>query len=137
MSQYVSAILRVAVSTRAGGCCEYCLLHEDEAMLCHEPDHVIARKHGGQTDADNLALACFLCNRFKGSDIASTDPQSGEIVRLYNPRKDQWTTHFKVDGGRIEPLTAEARATASLLQFNTVENVQMRASLAAAGRYPR
>jgi HNH endonuclease len=42
----------------------------------HEADHVIAEKHGGATSADNLAWACFYCNRFKGSDLASVDPTS-------------------------------------------------------------
>src|SRR5579883_3140247 len=35
--------------------------------------HAIAQKHGGPTEAENLALSCALCNKNKGSDIASLD----------------------------------------------------------------
>jgi 5-methylcytosine-specific restriction endonuclease McrA len=64
----ISPALRSEVRERAKGCCEYCLLPEEHAFFPHEPDHIIANKHGGQSSADNLALACFDCNRFKGSD---------------------------------------------------------------------
>jgi hypothetical protein len=69
----ISAALRREVRERARECCEYCLLTESQAFFPHEPDHLIARKHGGKTVAENLALACFDCNRFKGADIASID----------------------------------------------------------------
>ncbi|MBX3436655.1 MAG: HNH endonuclease [Planctomycetaceae bacterium] len=52
------------------------MLDERAAYFRHEPDHIIAEKHGGETTAENLALACFDCNWFKGSDIASLDPIS-------------------------------------------------------------
>jgi len=29
---------------------------------------------------DNLALCCTVCNRFKGSDIASVDPDTGQVT---------------------------------------------------------
>jgi len=134
-SAYISAGLRQRVRRRARGHCEYCLLAEEDAFLVHEPDHVIAEKHGGATTFDNLALACFDCNRFKGSDIASLDPNGGKLVRLFNPRKDIWTEHFQVEGGRIHALTAIGRATARLLRFNLTARVEVRATLMQAGRY--
>jgi len=60
----------------------------------HEPDHIIAKKHGGETALGNLANACFDCNRFKGSDIASLDPLTQDLVPLYNPRVALWRDHF-------------------------------------------
>jgi len=51
------------VYQRAGGCCEYCLIPEAVAFANHEIDHIIAQKHGGPTEADNLALSCVLCNK--------------------------------------------------------------------------
>jgi hypothetical protein len=87
MSQYVPLQLHREVRQRARQHCEYCLLHEDDALLPHEPDHIIAVKHGGQTSAGNLAWTCFLCNRAKGSDLASIDPQTGAVVQLYSPRR--------------------------------------------------
>ena len=79
---YLSASLREAVRRRANNRCEYCLLAEEDAVFPHEPDHIIAEKHGGPTTAENLAWACFDCNRFKGSDIASLDPASGRLRAL-------------------------------------------------------
>lgn len=70
---YISAALRQQVYDRANGCCEYCLIPELAVLFTHQVDHVIAEKHGGLTEAFNLALACVLCNKFKGSDIASID----------------------------------------------------------------
>src|SRR5690242_12415024 len=114
----ISAALRREVRERAGGCCEYCLLAESEAFFPHEPDHLIARKHGGQTTSANLALACFDCNRFNGSDMASIDPLTGELVALFNPRRQAWSDHFELRGGVIIPLTAFGRVTERLLQLN-------------------
>ena len=99
MRPHVPAALRRLVRERAGGCCEYCRLPDDVSWLPHEPDHVIATKHGGETTADNLAWACFLCNRYKGSDIASVDPQSRRITRLFNPRQDERRLYLRYDEG--------------------------------------
>ena len=51
-------------------------------LVAHEIDHVIAEKHGGQTDKDNLALACTLFNKYKGSDLAFIDPERVAERRL-------------------------------------------------------
>ena len=88
--------------------------------------HIIAEKHGGSADADNLALACSLCNMWKGSDLASIDDQTGLIEPLFHPRHDRWSDHFQLGGGRIEPHTAKGRATARLLRFNTPDRVEER-----------
>ncbi|MGA2575636.1 MAG: HNH endonuclease [Bryobacteraceae bacterium] len=61
------------VIERAHRRCEYCLVHEDSAGFPHEVDHIISRKHGGSSGIGNLAYACVLCNRYKGTDIASID----------------------------------------------------------------
>src|ERR1051325_507151 len=90
----ISAALRREVRERARERCEYCLLAEVQAFFPHEPDHLIALKHGGETTSENLALACFDCNRFKGSDIASIDALTGGLVPLFNPRTQTWSEHF-------------------------------------------
>ncbi len=73
MASLVSATLRKIILDRAGQRCEYCKLHEDDSGYTHQVDHVVSRKHGGQTILENLAFCCIVCNRFKGSDIASLD----------------------------------------------------------------
>ena len=85
---------------------------------------------------DNLALACIVCNRAKGSDVGSIDWDTGVFVRFYNPRTDRWAEHFNLDGVQIMPLTDVARVTARLLQFNVQERLLEREVLQAVGHYP-
>jgi hypothetical protein len=56
---YISAELRRLVAARAEGLCEYCLIHEEDTFFGCEVDHIISEKHGGSTDAGNLAYACL------------------------------------------------------------------------------
>jgi hypothetical protein len=53
-------------------------------------EHIIARKHGGLDGDDNLAWACIFCNLYKGPNLSSFDPDSGELTRLFHPRRDRW-----------------------------------------------
>lgn len=134
---YVSAALRRLVYERAQSACEYCLVPEITALISHEVDHVIAEKHGGQTNENNLALACTICNKYKGSDLASIDPLNGEIVRLYQPRRDCWQDHFQLRDGEIVALDAIGRVTVRLLQMNRPERIEERRLLAQANElYP-
>jgi len=91
---HVPVALRRHVRERAGELCEYCRIPESMTWSLHTLDHVIAEKHGGATAAENLALACTLCNSRKGSDLASIDEQTGFIEPLFHPRRDQWSEHF-------------------------------------------
>lgn len=122
----ISAALRRQVRERARERCEYCLLAEIQAFFPHEPDHIISRKHGGQTVLENLALACFDCNRFKGSDVASVDPSSGALTSIFNPRLHRWSDHFQLHDGHIVPLTRMGRATERLLRLNLPHRVVIR-----------
>jgi hypothetical protein len=128
--------LRTQIVFRAAGRCEYCLIHEDDAAFPHEVDDVIGRQHGGPTEAGNLALSCLYCNRSKGSNLASVD-STGVLVRLFDPRRDRWRTHFRIEGAVIQPLTPVGTVTARLLKLNTVERVIERSLLQGLGRYPR
>lgn len=122
----IDVALRGLVRERAVGLCEYCGISERLTLAEHEIDHVIAVKHGGKTVADNLALCCAVCNRFKGSDIASIDPETGQLTPLFHPRTDRWADHFRVQGGEILGLTARGRVTIHLLQMNRPTRIRER-----------
>jgi len=92
----VRAAVRTEVRRRARYRCEYCLVPESLALVGHEIDHIIAAKHGGGTSVENLALCCALCNRHKGSDLVSIDPETGATERLFHPRRDSWHEHFEL-----------------------------------------
>jgi hypothetical protein len=132
----ISAALRGAVRSRAQGWYEYCLMPDDVPLFPHEPDHIIALKHGGKTMSMNLVYACFECNRAKGSDIASLDPETGELTALFSPRSQIWREHLRLNGPVIEPLTSTGRVTSALLRLNTPTRVAIRRNLMRAGRYP-
>lgn len=97
---------------------------------------LISRKHGGRNSFKNLAYACFLCNRHKGSDIGSLHNETGEFTRFFNPRIDNWKDHFAMDGAFVIPRAAIGEATIAILEFNSWARIQERENLIIGGRYP-
>ena len=133
---YVSASLRRKVYHRAESNCEYCLISEEFTVKRHEVDHVFAEKHGGNTVEANLCLSCAICNRYKGSDLCSIDPLTGDVVTLFHPRRDTWLEHFKLIGSMIEGVTPQGRVTVKMLHFNDTERLRERSILIRLGKYP-
>ena len=128
---YIPAALRREVRRRAGNRCEYCGIHEADTEYGCEADHIVSEKHGGKTELENLALACFFCNRNKGTDLGSVvsadDPR---LVRFFNPRTDTWSEHFELDSsGRIVSQTEVAQVTARILGFNQENRLLERRAL--------
>lgn len=136
MRRSISQSLRRLVAARADRICEYCLIHEDDTFFGCEVDHIISLKHGGRTEEANLAFACLPCNRHKGTDIGSIAADSGEFIRLFNPRQDGWSDHFRLEGPLIKPITDIGKVTVSILQLHGVERILERETLIAIGRYP-
>lgn len=137
MSSDISKVLRQKVIKRADNCCEYCLLAQRITFTPFEVEHIIPRKHDGTSTFDNLAYACPSCNGFKGTDIASFDPQTGLLTLLYHPRHQNWDKHFRLElDGRVVPLTPEGRVTVKILQINHPTRVKEREEYLEAGLYP-
>jgi len=127
---------RRLVIERAGRRCECCLVHGDSACFPHHLDHIISRKHRGSSGIGNLAYACVLCNRYKGSDIASVD-RAGQPIRFFDPRRDIWDEHFKLNGPVIQPMTPVGEVTARVLRLNASERVIERQLWQTPGQYRR
>ena len=121
---------------RAGRRCEYCRMPQAHDEAPFEIDHIIAKKHGGLTRDDNLALSCAPCNLHKGSDIASLDPISRKLTPLFHPRRQKWLQHFRWKGATLVGLTAAGRVTISILKINDPYRVTMRAELIRDGEFP-
>ena len=132
----MTAAYREAVRQRAGRRCEYCHL-PDFAMESEDfhVEHIIARKHGGKDRLENLAWSCIFCNLYKGPNLASFDPDTGELTRLFNPRGDGWDEHFRLDGTRITGLTPVGRTSVWLLEMNSEILLNLRVSLLREGRW--
>lgn len=135
MSTYVPAALRKQVIERAESRCEYCRFPQSVTLLAFEMEHIISEKHGGTTTLENLALACPYCNRAKGTDLGSIDPETNQLTPFFNPRTQTWQDHFTLTAATIAPRTSEGRVTVLILQFNHPDRVQERAGLIAIGQY--
>ena len=109
-------------------------MHEDKAGFPHQIDHIISRKHGGCSGIGNLAYACILCNRYRGTYIASIG-HSGRPIRLFDPRRDLWDDHLKLEGPIIQPLTPIGEVTARMLRLNAAGRVIERRLFQALGSY--
>ena len=120
---------------RAGSRCEYCQFPSDHAEAPFQIDHIIARKHGGMTHPDNLALACYYCNSYKGPNISGIDPATGELARLFHPRLDTWSDHFRWNGPDLMGLTTIGRATGRVLWMNHAQIMEVRRWLMEGGAY--
>jgi hypothetical protein len=128
--------LDAAVRRRAANCCEYYLLPQVLSSTLHQIDHVIAEQHGGKTQLDNLALACFACNHHKGPNLAGIDPKTGRRTWLFNPRRHTWQRHFRWNGPVLVGRTPVGRATIEVLAINLAHRVAQRAALIAEGSFP-
>jgi hypothetical protein len=103
-----------------------------------ELDHLVPQSLGGLTEENNLWLACSLCNDHKSGRIAAQDPVSGEVVRLFNPRTQMWSEHFRwtSESDRIIGLTPSGRATVIALNLNRLTLVKARQAWASVGWHP-
>jgi hypothetical protein len=132
----VDDALREQVWQRAQNRCEYCQIAQEFSIIPFEIDHIVARKHRGRTSESNLALSCFYDNSFKGSDIASFDPQTGKLTRLYHSRGQAWARHFQWVGAVLLGRTAVGRTTIETLQINHPLRIEQREALISAGLFP-
>jgi len=131
----VNEELRQLVWSRAEARCEYCRLPAAFDQEGTGIDHIRARSHGGPTNADNLCLACFWCNTYKGTNPGGYDPETEALTPLFNPRQHRWADHFVVDeaSGEILGQSDLGRTTAYVLRLNTPDRCQLRREIFGEG----
>ena len=128
---------RRLVRERAGNCCEYCRVSQTGRLVSFQVDHIIAIKHSGTDTDDNLCLACYECNIYKGSNVAALDPFTRDATKLYDPRQQQWDDHFRINSdATLTGLTPEGRASIIVLRMNDEERVKRRLGELTTGDYP-
>ncbi|MEM8524638.1 MAG: HNH endonuclease signature motif containing protein [Bacteroidota bacterium] len=135
MSRYFSKSIRDFVASRASYRCEYCQKPEIVSNFPFHIEHIISLQHKGSNNLNNLAYACSRCNWKKGTNIATVLEEDGDLIALFHPRKEIWTSHFQVDNGLIVAKTDCAKGTIQLLQMNTVELILERQALMEAGLF--
>jgi HNH endonuclease len=130
--------MQLQVHDRARARCEYCHTAEQWQYVPFTVDRIVPLAQGRPTILENLALACFHCNRRKSIQLTAQDPQSGAVVPLFNPRQHAWSEHFvwSVDGLLLLGLTPTGRATITALALNWERVIAIRAADIAVGRHP-
>jgi HNH endonuclease len=126
------------VAARAGHRCEYCHAPEPVFNFPFEVEHVAPVSRGGRDDQDNMALACRSCNLFKSDHLTATDPETGAVVDLFDPRRETWAQHFQVETetGVILGRTPSGRATIARLQINSSAQQAARRQWMQLGLFP-
>lgn len=134
----IPASVQREVRRRASQLCEYCHTAEQWQYVPFTVDHVVPLNRGGSNTSDNLALACFHCNRRKSDQQTVADPASGQPVSLFNPRTQAWDEHFAWSGDclRIIGLTPQGRATVRALELNRERAIRLRSADYLVGRHP-
>ena len=125
----MKASTKALVRKRAGNCCEYCQLHQNDSPLAAlHIEHIIPKKHGGLDSMDNLALACIDCNLKKGPNLTGIDPETNALTELFHPRHHRWQEHFAWDGIYLVGKTAIGRTTVRVLDMNSDDQLALRSS---------
>jgi hypothetical protein len=124
------------IRQRAHNCCEYCQMPQAYDDLPFQFDHIVAKVHGGTDAHPNRASACVPCNLYKGPNLSGVDPQTGKVVRLFDPRRQNWKRHFRWVGAILEGKTLSGRATVRTLRINMPIRVALRQSLIDIGEFP-
>jgi hypothetical protein len=134
----ISRKKRTEITARAKGLCEYCRSNSTFSESPFEIEHILPRTRGGQDTDENTAFACRGCNIHKRDYVEGLDFLSGKIVRLFDPRNDNWYEHFSWsdDFTLMVGLTAVGRATIDLLRLNREGLINQRTILYAYGEHP-
>lgn len=135
----IPAAVARRVRAEAGNRCGYCRSPQRLVLARLEIEHIIPRSRGGTDEESNLWLACPLCNKAKSGHTEAIDPQTGETARLFNPRADRWSEHFRwsEDGLRIFGLTSIGRVTVSALHLaDDPDALEVRSYWILAGWHP-
>ena len=118
---------KAIVRKRAQGRCEYCQAPEDVAGYAFHIEHIRPRHEGGKDETSNYALSCQHCNRSKWHYLTGEDPETGKEQRLFDPRKDKWNEHFRIERKiHVRGKTPVGRATEIRLKMNQPRQLQAR-----------
>lgn len=134
----VSESLRQRVRETARFRCGYCLTQEIVVSYPLHIEHLLPEAKGGTSDEENLWLSCSVCNNYKGIQTDTENPDTGEIVPLFNPRTQNWSEHFAWNEGgtHMIGLTPIGRATVNALKLNAPFRIISRQRWVSVGWHP-
>lgn len=123
------------VHQRADLMCEYCQTSQRNTGQAMHVDHI---DPDGDDSLDNLCLSCANCNMSKGRATSALDPETDEIVPLFDPRTQEWNEHFEwsLNGTMLLGLTPTGRATIQRLKINRDRMIGTRVNWVFFGLHP-
>lgn len=135
---WIPRTLRDKVRIAARNRCGYCHAPQELVIGTLEIEHLWPEAEGGTSDEENLWLACSVCNSHKSAQTSSKDPQTGTEVPLFNPRRDDWNSHFcwDVAQAHVVGCTPIGRGSVVALQLNNDQSVQVRKAWITFGVFP-
>ena len=135
MSRKFSTEIQEKVRQRADYLCEYCHTNERWQYVRFTIDHILPND---DDSLENLALACFHCNRRKSNKTNALDVESNETISIFNPRLQIWKEHFEWSEDKIyvQPKTKVGKVTIELLQLNRTRILLIREADVAVNRHP-
>jgi HNH endonuclease len=138
VSVYIPVELQCQVRSRFAECCAYCRTAESLTVSTFELEHIIPLSKGGETNFDNLCLACPSCNRYKAVRQTATDPTTQEQAPLFHPQQQAWANHFtwNQEATEIFGLTPTGRATVVALKMNRPQLLRIRQMWVKMSEHP-
>ncbi len=138
MPHKISPLIREQVRQRAAFLCEYGHTNEHWQLIPFTVDHILPLAEGGDDTIDNLALACFHCNRYKSDRQSVFDSSTEKEIPLFNPRQMFWAEHFiwSADGLLVLSQSAIGRVTIALLKLNRERILRLRLDDIFVNRHP-
>ena len=91
------------------------------------------RHDGALTDREAPIFACFYCHSYHAMEPVGIDPQTREMVTLFQPRRQEWSEHFRWQGATLLGRTPIGQATLQVLCLNHPDAVAVRDSLRREG----
>jgi hypothetical protein len=99
------------------------------SILCHFTSIISSPDNMG--DLRFLRISRWLAFTVIGTgpNIAGTDPSTGEMIRLFHPRRDLWSEHFAWTAAALAGQTAIGCATIYVLAINDPDFLAVRNAL--------
>lgn len=126
------------IRRQANDRCGYCLNPQELMPFKLEIEHIYPQALGGESVEENLWLACRECNAHKAAKTKAIDRLTGKLVKLFNPRKQDWQEHFEFsqDFSEIIGKTVCGRATVECLQINNIYQTTARLAWTETSKFP-
>ncbi|MCY7347136.1 MAG: HNH endonuclease [Pyrinomonadaceae bacterium] len=134
----ISKVLDKEIREASKNRCGYCLTPQTLTSHKLEIEHIYPIPKGGNSDKENLCLACRHCNLHKSSKVFGFDAISNKRIRLFNPNLQRWSEHFVWDKENTSVIgkTSCGRATIYALKLNDELQTNARRVWKLTGLFP-